>query len=482
VTHFVEHPIRNPTEATIVICIEVAFFLYFLVTNGFYIVTAAIALVQLPRFISLHRGDPVRYAYSTLDPVSILVPAYNEADGILNTVASLLAQRYNEYEVVVVNDGSTDDTLQVLAQAYGLEAVDERLPEIFPTAAILGIYQSASVPHLRVIDKANGGKADALNAGIATARFQLIFACDGDSYYSTDALECLIEPFARDPRTVVSGGAIGVSNGCVFEDGRIVERRLSSNWIVRFQVLEYMRAFLASRLGWAPLNALYIVSGACGLYLKSAIVDAGGYRTDTIWEDLEMTIRIHRRMLARGISYRVAYTPFVVCWTKVPATLGELWAQREGWHRHVGECAAIHRGLFFAKRSASIGRLGFPYLVIGELIAPAMVLSGLIFGLTAAYLGFISYESQAILLLLVFSLGLAVCMASILLDELSFNTYTFRELGILLVASLFEFFGFRQFVTLANFIGLLAWLTGRPIRHKSAVPGLKLPTYDPRVP
>lgn len=464
----------------LIYAVEIALFLYFLISNGYYLATTIVALLQMGPFVKRHRAEPVRYIYSTYEPpVSVLVPAFNEAEGILDTVQSLLDQGYSEHEVVVINDGSTDATLAMLVDRYALEPFPEAYRVRLETAAIVGIYQSKSHPHLRVIDKKNGGKADALNAGINGARYPLVFACDGDSYYSADAIQCLAEAFVTDPRTVVSSGAIGISNACEFDGGKLTRRHLSPRWMVRFQVLEYMRAFLSSRLGWAPLNALCIVSGACGLYSKDVLVEVGGYRTDTIWEDMEMTLRVHHFMRKERRGYRIAFTPFIVCWTRVPDTLAELWKQRTSWHRHVSECVTIHRQLFMGSSTGTVGWLAFPYMLVGEWLAPCMIAFGLAFGVVAAYLGFLSYLSQYILLGLVFALGLAISMAAILLDELSFNTYSVRELLLLLVSSLVEFFGYRQFVTAANLIGLWQWLVGAPIRGLPTRAGWRLHRYDP---
>lgn len=479
-TPFVYHGIHDPLVAQAVLWIEAVLFAYFLITNGFYVATALVAILQMPFFVKMHRADPIHHSYSIFEmPVSALVPAYNEAAGIVDTVRSLLAQRYSEHEVLVINDGSTDQTLALLQETFALEIFPEAYRVRLQTQPIRGIYQSQTHPNLRVIDKINGGKADALNAGLNGARYPVVFCCDGDSHYSPDALQCLVEPMVKNPKTVVSSASIGVSNDCIFEDGQLVYRRLSHRWIVRFQVLEYMRAFLASRLGWAPFNALCIVSGACAMFKKDVLIAAGGYRTDTIWEDMEITLRVHHYMRRIGKPYRIAFTPFIVCWTQVPDTLAALWNQRITWHRHVSECVTIHRGMLFEGSMGIVGKVGFPYMVIGEWIAPFMLVFGVVFGFVAAYLGFLSYYSQGVLLCLVFALGLAICAASIFLDELSFNTYSATDLLWLLAASFFEFFGFRQFVTIANFAGLWAWLTGKPIRGKRAELGWRLEPFEP---
>lgn len=477
---FASPRIYNAVDAEIVYGIEILLFIYFLVTNGIYICTALVAIARMPLFVKLHRADPIRYAQTRFEePVSILVPAYNEEEGILETVRSLLEQRYTKYEVVVINDGSIDATLDLLMAHYALEAAPEVYPVDLPTQRVRALYLSQTHPNLRVIDKENGGKGDALNAGINASRYALLFCCDGDSLYSLDALQCVVEPMVDDPKTIVSSAAIGIANGCVIRDAQVVERRLSPHWLVRFQVLEYMRAFLASRLGWAPINSLCIVSGACGMFRKAILIEAGGFRTDTISEDMEITLRIHHLMRTRRQPYRVAYTPFIVCWTRVPETLRGLWNQRRSWHRHVSESVTIHRSMMFGRSMGLIGRLGFPYLVLSEWLAPVVLVFGLAFGFICAYLGFLSYRSQFVLLGLVFSLGLVICAAALLLDALSFNTYTAKDVRSLLAASVFEVFGFRQFVTAANLAGFWAWFVGKPMRGRLARPGWRLPPYEP---
>jgi cellulose synthase/poly-beta-1,6-N-acetylglucosamine synthase-like glycosyltransferase len=473
----IAHPV-----AVAVLVLEAVFFGYFVVSNIVYLATTIASLRYLPGFVKLHLAQPVRPSYSPLEyPVSVLVPAYNEEEGIIDTVTSLLHLDYVEYEVLVINDGSTDRTLELLTEHFELEPFPEAYRVALTTERVKTIYRSAKFRNLRVIDKANGGKADALNAGINGSRYPLVFACDGDSYYSRDALQCLIEPFVNDATTVVTAGGIGISNDCEFKDGLLTRIRLSKNWLVRFQVVEYLRAFLSSRLGWAPLNALASVSGACGLWRKDVIVQAGGYRTDTIWEDLEMTLRVHHMLSKQGRKYRIAFTPFNVCWTRVPDTVCAFWKQRVAWHRHLSECVTIHRGMVGDRRTGVMGWLSLPYLIVVEWIAPVMVLLGLAFGFAAAWLGILSWSSQYVLLALILALELLVSAAAIFLDEISFNTYDVRELFMLICASLFEAFGFRQLACVANFGGLVAWITCRPIRGRRDVPSWNVARYEPTV-
>jgi cellulose synthase/poly-beta-1,6-N-acetylglucosamine synthase-like glycosyltransferase len=462
-----------------ILSIEVLLFAYFIGTNAFYVWTACVALAKLPGFMKRHFASPARSTYSRFEPpVSIVVPAFNEAEGILGALQSLLNLAYPCYEIIVVDDGSTDGTLELLSRTFGLERSSEPYRIATPTQRVRAIYRSKSHPILRVVEKHNGGKGDALNAGVNCASYPLIFCADGDSYYVPETLTCMVEPFLADPRTVVSAGTIGVASGCDFRDGKLERVRLSRSLVVQFQVLEYLRAFLASRLGWAPINALGVVSGACGLYRKEILVQAGGFRTDTIWEDMEMTIRVHHVMRARKQPYRIAFTPVPVCFTMVPPSWRALWRQRIGWHRHVSEVMAIHRKLLFARRGGAIGWIGLPYLLAFEWFAPIAVLLGITLGGVGLYYGFLSIWSQEVLLFLTLGLSLIVSVAAVLLDGISFDSYAFPDVLRLLLVALIENVGFRQVVTVANLVGICRWAFARRVQGRP-VGGVDIRVYDP---
>ncbi len=462
----------------IVFVIEVALFSYFIFVNAFYLFTAFVALFRLPDFVKIHRVDPLRSTGSALDkPISIVIPAFNEEVHIERTVNSLLAIEYAASEIVVVNDGSTDGTLAVLTEAFALEPFPAVYRVAVPTKEIHAIYRSATHPNLMVVDKVNGGKGDALNAGVNVARFPLIFSGDADSFYHPSTLIWMSEPFEKNPLTIAVGGAIAVGNDAIPEtpDGKI-EPQLPKGWLPRFQALEYLRAFLGSRMGWAPINGLGTISGACGLWRRDIIVEAGGYRTDTIWEDLEMTLRAHNMMRKQKRPYNIAFAPYPVCWTSVPSTFGELYRQRKSWHRHLAECMVIHRNLLFG--GGVIGWLTMPYLMFAEFLAPAAVLFGLLFAVVALYFHFINIYANLLLLGLVVVLSILISLLSILLDQLSYRTYR-SSLWPLLSASVLDFF-FRQFIFVANLSGLFAWLFRRPFHgRKGSPPGINVAAYRP---
>jgi cellulose synthase/poly-beta-1,6-N-acetylglucosamine synthase-like glycosyltransferase len=475
----ISHGLPAPWDA-VVLVIEYVLFTYFVIVNGYYLFTGAVALLRLPWFVKLHMADPVRRSNSTLDqPVSILVPAYNESNIIVESLESMLALDYVNFEIVVINDGSTDDTLEKLVDAFKLEPYEGIYRVEIPTEEVIEIYQSTIYPDLRVIDKHNGGKGDALNAGINLARFPLLFSSDADSYYHRQTLQWMTEPFQKDRRTVAVGGAIAVGHPTAGKKTAQFKPKLPSSLIQQFQVMEYLRAFLATRMGFAPFNALGIVSGACGLWRRDLILACGGFRTDTIWEDMEMTLRMHNYCIHTGRPYRIAFTPFPVCWTDVPENPRVLYNQRKGWHRHLSECMMIHRRMLFGS-GGFFSWITMPYLFFFEWLAPLVIVFGISFSVVAAVLGFIDWGSQAWLMLLVLLLATLGSVISILLDEMSFTAYDLTAIGPLFIATLLENFGYRQFVLVANFMGLMAWLFRRPARGSAKYPGLFVPTWRPK--
>jgi cellulose synthase/poly-beta-1,6-N-acetylglucosamine synthase-like glycosyltransferase len=477
----VEHPIVDPTLRILILAIEAALFLYFIVSNALYLWTAILALKDLPRYIKRHEANPLQTFHSSFEkPVSVIIPAFNESDNVVATVRSALRFDYPEFEIIVVNDGSTDDTLALLRTAFKLEpSQDPYHAALFPTLAVRGVYRSRSYPNVRVIDKLNGGKGDALNAGINYSTYPLLLCLDGDSYYLPETLAALTEPFLQDPQTVVSTASISVSNGCEFRDGTLTRAHLSwSSPIVAFQALEYLRAFLECRIGWARLNSLGTVSGALGMYRKDIVGEIGGFRTDTIWEDTEMTIRVHHYMRALGRPYRIAFTPHPVCWTKVPDTISAFWKQRVGWHRHLCEVISLHLRLLFSRKGGAVGWFSLPVLALFELAAPLVVVFGITFGAAAWYYGILTIWTQVVLLLLVFALSLTVSVTAVLLDEISFSTYSGDGMLRLLLFALLENFGYRQIATLANLIGIIRWMFCRRVQRRR-VCGPFARGYDP---
>lgn len=435
---------------------------YFVLLNGAYLLLNFNALFALREYFLGRRADMLPRAYSDYEmPITIVVPACNEQATIVASVRALLQLRYPEYEIVVVNDGSRDGTLQALIDAFRLQPFPEAYRQRLPTAEVVRIYRSTTHEHVRVIDKANGGKADALNAGINASRYPLFCCVDADSILHPDSLYRVLQPFLDDARTVACGGTVRIVNGSTVRDGFVEHVRLPRSPLALLQIVEYLRAFLFGRLGWSPMNALLIISGAFGLFRKEVVVAAGGYRTDTVGEDMELVVRLHRLLRAAGKPYRITFVPDPICWTEAPEDLRTLGRQRIRWQRGLGESLAKNVGLMTQRRAGLVGRFAYPFNVLFELFGPLLEVSGYVFVIVAALNGWMSLEATLVFLLAAVGLGVVLSTSALLLEELSFHVYPgLRSTLVLFVVAILENFGYRQLNAVWRLIGLLRWLGG----------------------
>ncbi len=349
-----------------------AFFLgYFVLLNGGYLGLNLLSLLALRRRTDEIVLDELPQVFSGHEvPISVLVPAYNEEATICSAIRSLLQLSYPEYEVVVINDGSTDGTLDALRSAFELEAFPEAYYAQIRTGDVHAVLRSRRHGNLKVIDKQNGGKADALNAGINASRYPLVCGIDADSVLERGSLHRVVQPFLRDSRVVATGGTVRVANGCEIESGHLRRVGLPQSLLARFQVVEYLRAFLFGRLGWSAISGMLIISGAFGLFRKDAVIAIGGYRQNTIGEDMELVVRLHRVLRQRGTPYRIEFVPDPVCWTEAPEDLATLRNQRVRWQRGLSESLAANWPLMFSRRGGVPGWVAFPFMVAFEWLGP----------------------------------------------------------------------------------------------------------------
>jgi len=430
-----------------------AFLAYFVALNGAYLALNLVAFVALRGFMQRRVLESLPQAHSELEiPITLVVPAYNEELTIAGAVRSLLQVSYSEFEIVVVNDGSRDRTLEVLIREFSLVPVPEAFRIRLATKPVRAVYHSLTHPELRVIDKENGGKADALNAGINGARYPLFCGLDADSVLQRDSLQRVVLPFLEDARTVACGGIVRPANGCEVSDGFLVRAGLPRRPIALLQVVEYFRAFLFGRLGWSPLNAVLVISGAFGLFHKETVIGAGGYRTDTVGEDMELVVRLHRVLRREGRPYRIAFVPDPVCWTEAPESWRVLRNQRVRWQRGLAESLALNRSLLFSRHGGAPGWLAMPFALLFECASPAVEVAGYVF-FAAAFL------------LVAVGLGMLLSVTALLLEEISFHTYPrVTDLVLLLAAVILENVGYRQVNTWRRLIGLWQWCSGRKAR------------------
>ena len=437
--------------------------LYFVVMNVGYLALNVLAFRELSRCMQTRALETLPQVYSGLEiPISLIVPAYNEQSTIVGSVRSLLQLNYPEFEVVVVNDGSKDQTLEVMRKEFGLELVPEAFRLRVECKPVRGVYRSPSHPNLRVIDKENGGKADALNAGINGARFPLFCSLDADSVLQRDSLHRVVLPFLEDSRTVAAGGIVRILNGCDISGGFLVRAGLPRNPLAVIQVVEYLRAFLFGRLGWSPMNAVLCISGAFGLFHKETVVAVGGFRTDTVGEDMELVMRLHRLLRHQGKPYRIAFVPDPVCWTEAPESRRVLRSQRIRWQRGLSESLSLNRQLLFSKRGGVAGWVAFPFALLFEFASPLLELVGYVFFGVGLALGIVSLESTLAFLALAIGVGMMLSITGLLLEEMAFHVYPrMTDILILFLAVLVESFGYRQMNSVWRMIGLWQWATGK---------------------
>jgi cellulose synthase/poly-beta-1,6-N-acetylglucosamine synthase-like glycosyltransferase len=465
------------------------FVVYFLALNAGYTVLLLVGGFQVGDWV---RRRPMRdfrgVSRSSLSlPVTIIVPAFDEEPVIVQSVRSLLASRYGELQVMVVNDGSRDGTLAALEQAFGLVAV-ERVPRAsLRTAPVRGVYASRHDERLLVIDKENGGKADSLNCGIRYAAYPLFCAIDSDTMLDPDALARLVWAFQAEPETVATGGVVRIVNGSEVEGGRLRRVRTPRSLLVNVQIVEYLRAFLAGRAGWSRMNMLLIISGAFGLFRRDAVVAAGGYDTGTVGEDAELIVRLHRHCREQGRRYKITFVADPICWTEAPADRATLARQRDRWQRGLLETLWRHRGMIGRPRYGAVGLVGMPFFLIFEAAGPLVEVAGLVYAAVGLATGWVEPGIALMVFALAFTYGLVLSFGALLIEGRAFARYAdWRDLGRLMAGAVAENFGYRQWLACVR---ARAWWTvlrpargwGEMTRVGFAEPPAELPAELPAV-
>lgn len=430
--------------------IQVGLFCYFLLLNASYfrmLWSAAKQMKKRHRLLNL-RSAMGRF-YQEDIPVTLIAPAYNEEAVIVDSVRSMLALNYPEYEVIVVCDGPKDGTLDRLKESFDLVPFSTMCRQRIETQPVEAVFLSKMDVRLKVVLKKNGGKADALNVGINFSRYPLFCAVDTDSLIEPDALYKLAQPFISDHSTVAAGGTIRLTNGSEFENGRLKRQGIPDNWPALFQMVEYLRAFIIGRQGLDEYNAMLIISGAFGMFNKEIVVEAGGYRAKSLGEDMELIVRLHRFMQEAGRPYRITQVPEAVCWTEAPESMKMLKSQRIRWHRGLHESLMLNRSLFindtmFARQKAPV-TLSMYFFLFFEFVAPLIETFGYVYLLCAIFFGWIDWGVFSAMLILAVTVSLFVTAGAIFLDERYTGGYAtnLRGLGKIMLAAVLEPFTFR---------------------------------------
>lgn len=401
--------------------------------TAIYFVLTVISLIEIVNHRETKKYTNYKELLSTpfAPTISLIAPAYNEGLSIVENIRSLLSIQYNAYEVIIVNDGSTDDSIEKMVTNFDLEKVPYFVEEKIPTQKIKAIYKSKNkaLHRLLVIDKENGGKADALNAGLNVSSKDLVTCIDVDCIIEPEALLKLVKPFVDDHNNeiIACGGVVRVANSCVVQDGRLLTVQFPKNNLARFQVLEYLRAFLLGRMAWAKLNGLILISGALGIFDRKIAVAAGGYNTHTVGEDMELIVKMRAFMAKQNRPYKVAYIPDPLCWTEVPETNRVLGNQRNRWTRGTIEVLKMHKELFFNKKFGVMGMLSYPFWFLFEWLAPIVETFGLIYFALLVILGKIFWVKALTLIFLAYTISVFLSICAVLAEEISFAKYQKRS-------------------------------------------------------
>lgn len=431
--------------------------------NLSYMILLVLAFFNLKKQSTLWNMKNISMLFrkSMIPSISIIAPAFNEEKTITASVNSLLNLKYPDYEVIIVNDGSTDETLHTLINTFDLIRVDHDYKTQLNTAPIRGIYKNASLPKLIVVDKGNGGKADSLNAGINISTNEYFCGIDADSLLESEALLKVASlTLDESVETPALGGNIFPINGCVVDRGHISDIGIPKSHLGRLETMEYIRAFMAGRLGWEYFNSLLIISGAFGLFRKERIISIGGYLTskgrykkDTVGEDMELVVRIAKMMYEAKQPFKIGYAFNANCWTEIPEDLKSLRTQRYRWHRGLIDILFFHRRMMFNPRYGRIGLVAFPYFLIFEAIGPMIEIQGYIMVILAAILGILDGKIAIMLFVTTILLGVMTSLTALLIAEKDSDYFTMKDLFRLIGYAVVENFGPRQLISFWRVLG-----------------------------
>jgi cellulose synthase/poly-beta-1,6-N-acetylglucosamine synthase-like glycosyltransferase len=437
---------------------------YFLVGNGIYtflMILSIRASLTHSRRAAYRALDALRQSPLT-PPVTIIVPAWNEQEVIVETVVSALHSDYPHFDVIVVDDGSTDLTLDLLIARFGLVALNRVYHPRIPTAPIRAFYTSPQIPNLLVASKRRGGKPDALNAGINLSHSPYFCSLDADCLLEPDALLRLMEPVLNSTvQTVASGGIIRILNGCQSSDGRVVKVGLPVKWLERFQVVEYLRSFLYGRNGWHMLGGTLIMSGALAIFHRPTMIQAGGVSGDTVTEDMDLIVQLHQWAAERGQKIRMSFISEPVCWTECPSKISALGHQRRRWQ--LGLCQVLwkHSQIMFGRKYGVVGWLSYPFHAYVEGLGAAVEFLGYLMIPLEVVLKIVSPEMLVIYLTLGLLYGAFLSVGAVLLEELSHRRYPHMgDLMTLILCAAIENLGYRQLILFYRFQGVLRFVAG----------------------
>jgi len=462
----------------LVLTLQALIILYFVALNGTYTLFILLSFKEIKKYFYFVTKHDVRALLKSnyYRPLSIIVPAFNEESTIVTNVRALLTLKYPEYEVIVVNDGSTDGSLRRLVEKFRLVEIEKPIRLVLRHKKIRKVYLSLDYPNLMVVDKENGGKTDALNAGINASSFPLFCSMDADSILDKEGLLRTGRLFVDDKRVLAVGGIVRILNGLEIEKGEITHIHAPKKSIELFQAVEYTRSFLSGRTSWNLFGSLLILSGTYAVFRKDIVMDVGGYRK-TVGEDMDLVVRLHKHCRENDIPYKVLFVPDPVCHTQVPQDLRSLLKQRSRWHRGLLQSLVHSKEMFGRRRYGSVGTFGFPYFFFIEGLGPSVEFLGYASLVPLYFLGLLNWQFVFLFFLVAILWAMWINIGSILLDNILYKRYkSLKDIMTLCVFGLLEMFGYRQMIAATRFFATFGFRNstwGHPRRQKMAYRSLK---------
>ncbi|WP_413560603.1 glycosyltransferase [Bdellovibrio sp. HCB209] len=435
---------------------------YFLTINSFYVILFVLALFSIRRRVSVKPLFGQENSYGFSPPVSIIVPAYNEEKSIVDSVHSLLRLKYGQIEVVVINDGSKDSTFEVMKKACLLQPDEVVRMSHLSKKGVRGIYRSQIHPNLILIDKENSGKADSLNIGIDYCAHDLVCAVDSDSVLDDDALLSISLPFVENPDCIASGGTIQLANGSTFKNSRMVDNQMPDRWLERVQIVEYIRSFFCGRVGLDMLNSTLVISGAFGIFRKEAVVAVNGYQPNSLGEDMDLVVRMHRKYRDMKKKYSIIFLPDPVCWTEAPSDIKTLEKQRRRWQIGLLQTLWHNRKMMMNPRYGIIGMFAFPYNFIVDIVGPFIEFSAYVCIAITLSLGVAQYQETMSFVVASMLYGMLISVGAVVIGELYYHRYNrVRCISLLVFSTVIENFGYRQINSYWRIKALVDHLRGK---------------------
>lgn len=409
-----------------------------------YLILGVISIIETVDYMRINSFVNYKVILSsTISPrISIIAPAYNESLNIIENVRSLLSSHYANYDVIIVNDGSHDNSLEKLIETYDLVKINFLINQQIPTQPLRkGVYKSTNpaFEKLIVVDKENGGKADALNMGLNISESQYVACIDVDCLLLEDALQKMVMPFldTKDKKVIATGGVIRIANSCIIREGKLIDVNMPGKWIVKGQIVEYIRSFLLGRMAWSRLNGLLVISGAFGLFDRKIAIEVGGYDTNTVGEDMEIIVRMRRVMEEKKEKYKVAYIPDPLCWTEAPDNYKIFISQRNRWTRGTIETLRKHRKLMLNPKYKSLGIISYPYWLLYERLAPIIEIIGILYFSVLIALQDVRWDYSIAFLLAAYLFSVFFSLVAIFSEEFTFHQYKKKGSGFKLISIIF---------------------------------------------